>query len=61
MVEGLRKQCRPKSQRFDNISDCTKMDANQLLHRVNDRDGWRKYVVNGYNHTIMPFVHSINR
>ena len=21
------------------------MDANQLLHKVNDRDGWRKCVV----------------
>ena len=28
MDEGLRKQGRPKSQWFDNISDWTKMDAN---------------------------------
>ena len=45
IVEGSRKQGRPKSQWFNNISDCTKMDANQLLHKVHDRDGWRKCVV----------------
>ena len=45
IVEGSRKQGRPKSQWFNNISDWTKMDANQLLHTVHDRDGWRKCVV----------------
>ena len=45
IVEGSRKQGRPKSQWFNNISDWTKMDANQLLHKVHDRDDWRKCVV----------------
>ena len=45
IVEGSRKQGRPKIQWFDNISDWTNMDANQLLHIVHDLNDWRKCVV----------------
>ena len=45
IVEGSRNQGLPKSQWFNNISDWTKMDANQLLHKVHDHNGWTKCVV----------------
>ena len=44
VVEGVRKRGRPKKQWLDNISDWTKMDINDLVNVVNDRDGWRKCV-----------------
>ena len=44
IVKGSRKKGRTKNHWIDNISDWTKMDANQLLHKVHDRDGWIKYV-----------------
>ena len=45
IVECSRKQGRPKIQWFYNISDWTKMDANQLLHIVHDLNDRRKCVV----------------
>ena len=45
MLEDSRKQGHPNIQCFDNICDWTKMNANQLLHKIHDRDGWRQYVV----------------
>ena len=54
IVEGSRKQGRPKSQWFNNISEWTKMDSNQLLHKVHDRDGWRKCVVKAERTELIP-------
>ena len=54
MVEGSRKHGRPKSQWINNISDWTKIDANQLLHKVHDRDGWRQCVVKAEMTELIP-------
>ena len=54
IVEGSRKQGRPKSQWFNNITDWTNMDANQLLHKVHDRDGWIKCVVKAERTELIP-------
>ena len=52
IVEGSQKQGRPKSQSFNNISDWTKMDANQLLHTVHD--GRRKCIVKAEITELIP-------
>ena len=54
MVEGLRKQAHLKSQWFNNIYDWTKMDANQLSHKVHDRNGWRKCVIKAERTDFIP-------
>ena len=55
IVEDSRKQGRPKSQSFKNISDWTKMDT-KLLHKVHDRDGWRKCVKAEMTELIPPTI-----
>ena len=45
MVEGSRKRGRQRSKWFHDISEWTKMDVNQILHKVHDRDGWRQFFV----------------
>ena len=54
MVGGSQNKGRPKSQWFDNISNLTKMDANQLLHKVHDRDGWIQCVVKAERTGLIP-------
>ena len=41
MVEGLRKTCRPKRKYIDDIKEWTKMDVDEILCEVQQRDKWR--------------------
>ena len=61
IVEGSRKQGRLKSQWFNNISDWNNMHANQLLHKVHDRNGWRKCVIKGERTELIPLTISESR
>ena len=54
IVKGSRKQGRLKSQWFNNLSDWTKMDENQLLHKVHDRDGWIQCVAKTEKTELIP-------
>ena len=41
IVEGVRKRGCQKKQWLDNITEWKKMDINDFVYVVHDRDGWR--------------------
>ena len=61
IVEGSQNQGHPKRQWFNNISDWTKMDANQLFHKVHDRDGWTQCVAKAERTELIPSTISESR